>query len=201
MCVVFVSDPVEEKRRLDDRLNALQTFASSSAGNFWNDNDKGMTVALFQDRIEHCRKLLVRCRDCLDYLHNCLYPLNPCLDGLVKLLEKFRDGSRILKFIYREMISGAWAALARVKIHHPQINLDIIAEGFPAGSPPEVDMRPFYDVTFEPARKIIRQDHAMTRRIRRTQGRDIPEMSCIPELAISDISIEVAERRRAFEGR
>ena len=118
----------------------------------------------------------------------------------MKLLEKFKDGSRILKFIYREMISGAWAALARVKIHHPQIDLDISAEGFPAGSPPEVDMRPYYAVTYEHARKIIRQDHTATRRIRRTQGRDILEMSCIPELSIGDISVEVAERRRSFEG-
>ena len=99
------------------------------------------------------------------------------------------------------MVSGAWAALARVKVHHQQIDLDIIAEGLADNGLPEWDMRPFYDVAFEPARKIIRQDHAATRRIRRTQGRDIPEMSCIPELAIGDISTEVAERRRAFEGR
>ena len=160
-----------------------------------------MTVALFQDRIEQARKLLVRCRDCLDYLHNCLFPLNACPNGLVKLLEKFKDGSRLLKFIHREMVSGAWAALARVKVHHQQIDLDIIAEGLPDNGLPEWDMRPFYNVAFERARKIIRQDHAATRKIRQTQGRDILEMSCIPELAIGDISTEVAKRRRAFEGR
>ena len=141
----------------------------------------------------------MRCRDCLDYLHNYLYPLNPCPDGLTKLLEKFNDGSRILKFIYREMISGAWAALARVKIHHPQIDLDAIAKGFPSDSPPEVDMRPYYAVSFEQAREIIRQDHAATRRIRRNEGRDIAEMSCVPELSTRYVGAEVAERRCLFE--
>ena len=63
LLAVFVSDPVEEKKNLDDRLAALQVFASSDDGNFWNDTCKGMTVALFQDRIEHCQEFLVRCRD------------------------------------------------------------------------------------------------------------------------------------------
>ena len=196
-----MSNPVEEKKRLDDRVNALQSFASSSAGNFWNNQDKGLTVALFQDRIEQARTLLVRCRDCLDYLHNCLFPLSACPNGLVKLLEKFKDGSRILKFIHREMVSGAWAALARVKVHHPQIDLDLVAKGLPDNGLPEWDIRPFYNATFEPARRIIRQDHAATRKFRQDQGRDIPEMSCIPELVIADISTKIAKRRRAFEGR
>ena len=196
-----MSNPVEEKKRLDDRVNALQSFASTSAGNFWNNRDKGLTVALFQDRIEQVRKLLVRSWDCLDYLHNCLFPLAACPNGLVKLLEKFKDGSRILKFIHREMVSGAWAALARVKVHHPQIDMDLVANGLPFNGLPKWDMRPFYDATIEPARKIIRQDHAATWKFRQDQGRDIPEMSCIPELVIADISTEIAERRRAFEGR
>ena len=99
------------------------------------------------------------------------------------------------------MVSGAWAALARVKVHHPQIDMDLVAEGLPYDGLPEFNMKPFYDATFEPARKIIRQDHTATRKIRQDQGQDIPEMSCIPELVIADISTEIAERRRAFEGR
>ena len=196
-----MSNPVEEKKRLDDRVNALQSFASSSAGNFWNNRDKGLTVALFQDRIEQARTLLIRCQDCLDYLHNALFPLNACPNGLVKLLEKFKDGSRILKFIHREMISGAWAALARVKVHHQQIDLDVIANGLPENGLQEWDKRPLYDAAFESARKIIRQDHATTRKIRQAQDRDILEMSCIPELVLADVSTEIAERQRAFEGR
>ena len=98
------------------------------------------------------------------------------------------------------MVSGAWAALARVKVHHQQIDLDLIAKGLPDNGLPEWDIRPFYDAAFEPARKIIRQDHAATRKIRQSQDRDISEMSCISELVIADISTEIAERRRAFEG-
>ena len=152
--LVIVTNPIEEKKRVDDRLNALQSFASSSAGNFWNSRDKGLTVVIFQDRVEQARKLLIRCRDCIDYFHNALFPLNPCPDGLVKLLDKFKDGSRILKFIHREMISGAWSTLSWVKDHHPQVDLDLIAEGLPENDQGEWDMRPFYDAAFEPARKI-----------------------------------------------
>ena len=186
---------------MDERLNALQSFASSSAGNFWNNRDKGLTVVLFQDRVEQARKLLIRCRDCIDYFLNALFPLNPCPDGLVKLLDKFKDGSQILKFIHHEMISGAWAALLWVKVHHQQIDLDLIAEGLPKNGQGEWDMRPFYDAAFEPARKIIRRVHEETRRIRQTQNRDISEMAGIPEIVISDINAEVAESRRQFEGR
>ena len=87
-------------------------------------------MVLLQDRVEQARKLLVRCRDCFDYFHNALFPLNPCPKGLLKLLEKFKYGRRIFKFIYREMISGAMSALAWVKVHHQQIDLAHIAEGF-----------------------------------------------------------------------
>ena len=159
---VFVPNPVEEKRRIDDRLNSLQSFASSSAGSFWSNRDKGLTVVLFQERIEQAKGLLIRCRDCLDYLHNALFPLNPCPSGLVKLMNKFKDGTRILKFIHREMVSGAWAALSWVKVHHPQVDLNLTAEGLPENDQGEWDMRPFYDAAFEPARKIIRQVHAET---------------------------------------
>ena len=194
-------DPVEEKKRIANRLNIPQSFATSSAGNFWSNRDKGFTVALYQDRVEQARKILIRCRDCMYYFHNALFPLNPSPDGLLKLLEKFKDGRRILKCIHREMISGAWSALLWVKVHYQQVDLNLIAEGLPENSQGEWDMRPFYDAAFEPARKIIKRVHEETRRTRQAQGRDIPEMEGIPEAVIAGIEAEVAERRCAFEGR
>ena len=125
----------------------------------------------------------------------------PNSDGLLKLLEKFKDGRRILKFIHREMISRAWSALSWVKVHYQQVDLNLITEGLLENGKGEWDMRPFYDAAFEPAQKIIRRVHEDTRKIRQAQGRDIPEMSGIPEIVIVDINAEVAERRRAFEGR
>ena len=198
--VVFVTNPVEEKKRVNERLDSLQSFASSSAGSFWEDREKGFTMALFQDRIEQAKNLLVKCRDCLDYFHNALFPLNPCPESLVKLLKNFKDGTRVLKFIHREMISGAWSALAWVKIHHPQIDLEQIADGLPDNGQEETIMAPYYDVAFGPAKRLIGRVHAATRRIRQAQNRDIREMSCIPELVIADVSAAVAERRRAFIG-
>ena len=100
-------DSTEEKKRVEDRLSILQSFALTSAGNFWANRDKGLTVVLYQDRVEQAKKLLMRCKNCLEHFNNALFPLNPCPEGIFGLLENFKDGSRIFKIIYREMISGA----------------------------------------------------------------------------------------------
>ena len=149
-------------------------------------------MVLLQDRIEQTRNLLGRCQSALDYIHNALFPLNPRLEGLHKLLNNFKDGTRIFKFIHREMFSGAMSALAWVKAHHRQIQLKDVAEGLPLasdGSP--LDMRPYYEVALEPARKIMQQVHEETRRRRQLEGRDIPEMAGIPEATIADINARV----------
>ena len=164
------------------------------------NRDEGFSMVLLQDRVEQATKLLVRCRDCLDYFHNALFPLNPCPEGLLKLLEKFKDGRRIFKFIHREMISGAMSALAWVKVHHQQINLAHVAEGLPDNGQGSWDMRPFYEAAFEPARKIMKRVHEETQRCHQAEGRDIPEMDRIPEDVIARINAEVARRRRQFEG-
>ena len=184
----------KEKIRVDDRLSALRSFALTSAGNFWENRDKGFTVVLYQDRVEQAKKLLMRCKNCLEHFNNALFPMNPCPEGIFGLLEKFKDGSRIFKIIYREMISGATSALAWVKIHFQDIDLGFVAEGLPHNDAGAWNMQPFYDDAFMPARKIIRRIHEETRRIRQSQGWDIPEMGRVFES-------EVNERRRTFEGR
>jgi hypothetical protein len=90
------------------------------------------------------------------------------------------------------MISGAMSALAWVKAHHRQIQLTSVAAGLPSasdGSP--LDMRPFYEVALEPARRIMKQVHEETRRRRQADGRDIPEMEGIPEAVIADMNTRV----------
>ena len=143
-------------------------------------------MVLLQDRIEQARNLLGRCQGALDYIHNALFPLNPRLEGIHRLLNNFKDGKRIFTFIHQEMISGAISALAWVKAHHRQIQLVDVAAGLPSasdGSP--LDMRPFYEVALEPARRIMKQVHEETRRRRQADGRDIPEMEGVPEAVIT----------------
>ena len=124
----------------------------------------------------------MRCRGCLDYFHNALFPLNPCPEGLLKLLEKFEDGTRIFKFIHREMISGGMLALAWVKAHHHQIQLKDVAEGLPLGADGgPLDMMPYYEVALEPARKIMQQVHEETRRRHQLEGRDIQRWLVFPK--------------------
>ena len=137
----------EEAKRVSARLNSLQNFHTTRAAGFWANRDKGLPMVLLQDRIEQARNLLGRCQGALDYIHNALFPLNPRLEGIHQLLNNFKDGKRIFKFIHREMISGAMSALAWVKAHHRQIQLTNVAAGLPSasdGSP--LDMQPFYEV-------------------------------------------------------
>ena len=84
------------------------------------------------------------------------------------------------------------SALAWVKAHHHQIVLKDVAEGLPLGvDGGPLDMRPFYEVAFELARKIMKQVHEETRRRRQLEGRDILEMAGIPEATIADINAQV----------
>ena len=55
------------------------------------------------------------------------------------------------------------SALAWVKAHHRQIQLKDVAEGLPLASDGgPLDMRPYYEVALEPARKIMQQVHEET---------------------------------------
>ena len=186
-------DPPEEAKRVSARLNSLQSFQSSRSAGFWADRDKGFPLVLLRDRVEQARNLFERCRSALDYIHNALFPLNPRLEGIHQLLNAFKDGTRIFKFIHREMVSGAMSALAWVKVHHRQIQLINVAAGLPRasdGSP--LDMRPFYEVALEPAREIMRQVHEETRRRLQLEGRDIPEMAGVPEAVAADARARIS---------
>ena len=128
----------------------------------------------------------------MDYIHNTLFPLNPHLEGIHRLLNNLKDGTRIFKFIHREMISGAMSALAWVKAHHRQLQLKDVVEGLPLasdGSP--LDMRPYYEIAPELARKIMQHVQEETRRRYQLEGRDIPEMAGVPEAIIADVNTRV----------
>ena len=85
-----------------------------------------------------------------------------------------------------------YVGIGWVKAHHRQIQLKDVVEGLPLGADGgPLDMRPYYEVALEPARKIMQQVHEETRRHRQLEGRDIPEMSGIPEATIGDMNARV----------
>ena len=152
ICIAFVLNPAKESKRVASRLNAAESLSSPTTRKFWSNRVKGRAMAFLQDRIEQVGPLLERCEGALTFIHSVLFPLNPLPERLHRLLNKFRDGFRIHKFIHREMISGAMSALAWVKAHHRRIILKDVAEGPPPASNGEpLDMTPFYDVALKPA--------------------------------------------------
>ena len=84
--------------------------------------------------------------------------------------------------------------MAWIKIHFPDIDLGLVAEGLPNNDAGAWNMQPFYDAAFMPARRIIRRIHEETRKIRQSQGQDIPETEGI-------FKSEVAEGQRMIEDR
>ena len=166
-----------------NRLNALEHYSSTAEANFWSNRERGHTLALLQDRVAQVVTVVNRCQKALVRIHDALFPLNPLPEGLHNLLEKFREGLRIHKFIHAQLVGGARTALAWVKARHHWVILKEVAQGPPPdsrGQPRKMD--PYYEVALEPAKEIIRRVDEETVRLRRQSGREIPdEMPLVPE--------------------
>ena len=147
-------------------------------------------MALLQDRIEQAGHLLERCRGALDFIHRALFPLNPRPEGVRRLLEAFRDGFRIHKFIHREMISSAMSALAWVKAHHRGISLrDIAAGPPPAANGGPMNMMSYYECALKPARDIMNLVHEETARRLQQNGQDTSGMAGVSEAVSAELNI------------
>ena len=181
-CSVVVLNPAEENRRVSNRLNALESYASKAEASFWSNREGGHTLALLQDRVAQVVTLVDRCQRALVRVHDALFPLNPLPEGLHNLLLKFRDGLRVHKFVHAQLVGGARTALAWVKARHHWVILKDVAQGPPPdsrGQPRKMD--PYYEVALEPAKEIIKRVDEETLKLRRQSGRDVPEMRDVPE--------------------
>ena len=86
---VAVENPPAEKLRVQQRVEILQSASSSAGPCFWQDQDKGRTLVLLQDRVGYVETLIEKFRSTLSQVYKTLFPLNPPVETLGKLWEKF----------------------------------------------------------------------------------------------------------------
>jgi hypothetical protein len=109
-------------------LVAAQTHANSVADNFWADRSKAMKLTLLQDRIAQARVLTETSRSALALVHQVMFPLNNQPEGLPALLDRFENGNgnAVYSFVREHLHCGAMVALAFVRAHYPEVDLELL---------------------------------------------------------------------------
>jgi hypothetical protein len=105
---------------------AAQTHANSVADNFWADRSKAMKLTLLQDRIAQAGVLSKMSRSALALVHQVMFPLNNQPEGLPALLDRFKNGNAVYSFVREHLHCRAVVALAFVRAHYPEIDIELL---------------------------------------------------------------------------
>jgi hypothetical protein len=119
-------DSAAEARRVNSHLVSAQTHANSVADNFWADRSKAMKLTILQDRIAQAGVLFETSRSALALVHQVMFPLNNQPEGLPALLDPFENGNAVYSFVQEHLRCGAMVALAFVRAHYPEIDLELL---------------------------------------------------------------------------
>jgi hypothetical protein len=111
---------------MNAHLVAAQTYANSVADNFWADQSKAMKLTLLQDRIAQAGVLAETSRSALALVHQVMFPLNNQPEGLPALLDRFENGNAVYSFVREHLCSGAMVALAFMRAHYPEVDLELL---------------------------------------------------------------------------
>jgi hypothetical protein len=162
-------DSVDEARRVNAHLLAAQTHANSIVDNFWADRSKAMKPTLLQDRIAQAGIMAETSQIALALVHDAMFPLNNQPEGLPALLERFENGTAIYSFVREHLRCGALVALSFVRVHYPQIDLELL-KTLPPTPSGRVDMDPHYATYKAMAKCIARQIITESDRQRANKG-------------------------------
>ena len=141
-------DSQAEEARLEEHLNGYAESEGLSTHPFWSDRARGLVLAKLQDRAWQAAILLEVCRSSLARVYQAMFPLNEQPQGLAALVERFREGKAMKRFVREQLICVANVALAFVRSHLPDLDLKKIALGpapVPGGGP--VPMQDHYQAT------------------------------------------------------
>jgi hypothetical protein len=120
-----------------------QTHANSVVDNFWADRSKAMKLTLLQDRIAQAGVLAETSRSDLALVHEAMFPLNNQPEGLPALLDRFENGNAIYSFVREHLCCGAVVALAFVRAHYPEVDLELL-KTLPPSPSGRIDMEHYY---------------------------------------------------------
>jgi hypothetical protein len=137
-------------------LHAAQTHANSTADNFWADRSKALKLTILQDRIAQAGVLAETSRNALALVHEAIFPLNNQPEGLPALLDRFENGDAVYSFVREHLRCGALVALSFMRVHYPEIDLELLKALSPTPSG-RVDMDPHYAACKDTANCIARQ--------------------------------------------
>jgi hypothetical protein len=85
-----------------------------------------MKLTLLQDRIAQSGVLSETSRNALALVHQVMFPLNNQPEGLPALLDRFENGNAVYSFVREHLRSGAVVALAFVRAHYPEVDLELL---------------------------------------------------------------------------
>jgi hypothetical protein len=162
-------DSAAEARRVNAHLLAAQTYANSVADNFWADRSKAMKLTLLQDRIAQAGVLVETSRSALALVHEAMFPLNDQPEGLPALLDRFENGNAVYSFVREHLRCGAMVALAFVRAHYPEVDLELL-KALPPSPSGRVDMEHHYAACRGTADRIAQQIITESDRQRANQG-------------------------------
>jgi hypothetical protein len=166
-------DSAAEARRVNAHLVATQTHANSVADNFWADRSKAMKLTLLQDRIAQAGVLAETSRSALALVHQVMFPLNDQPEGLPALLDRFENGNAVYSFVREHLRSGAMVALAFMRAHYPEINLELLRT-LPPSPSGRYEMEHHYAACRSTGDCITRQIIVESDRQRASQGAVAP---------------------------
>jgi hypothetical protein len=119
-------DSEAEARRVNAHLRAAQTHANSIADSFWADRSKALKLTILQDRIAQAGVLAETSRSALALVHEAMFPLNNQPEALYVLLDRFENGNVVYSFVREHLRCGAVVALAFVRAHYPEVDLELL---------------------------------------------------------------------------
>jgi hypothetical protein len=117
---------------------------------------KALKLTILQDRITQAEILAKTSRSALALVYEAMFPLNNQPEGLPALLDRFENGDVVYSFVWENLRCGALVALSFMRIHYPEIDLELL-KTLPPTPSGRVDMDPHYAACKATADCIARQ--------------------------------------------
>jgi hypothetical protein len=124
-------DPVDEARRVSERVAALERV-SSDTNTFWIDPRRRRAIVLLQDPVQYVRESVDGCQKSLMNMYSFMLPRNPTPENFGQLLKVFRTSRRIHRLLELNLVAGANFALGWVRKWHPRLNFSTMSLGLPS---------------------------------------------------------------------
>jgi hypothetical protein len=115
-----------------------------------------MKLTVLQDRISQAGALAKGSHAALAIVHQVMFPLNDQPEGLPALLNRFKKGEAIYRFVREHLRCEALVALSFMRVHYPEVDMELVKR-LPPTPNGRVDMVAHYSVCKQTADFIATQ--------------------------------------------